>query len=73
MLLPNNTYQYVHISSLIYYEYSFTLILYSNTNFDCCFFCFKQFLTLCFYFCDKIVGSVKDIIYYLKMVFYGVD
>ena len=61
MLLQNYTYQDVHISSLIYYEYSYTLISYSNTNFDCCFFRLKQFLTLCFYFHEKIVGSVKDI------------
>ena len=51
-------FQYVHISLLIYFEYLYTLMFYSNTN--SYFFCFKQFLTLCFYFHEKIVGSVKD-------------
>ena len=28
-----------HVLIIIYYEYSYTPFLYSNTNFDCCFFC----------------------------------
>ena len=35
-------------------------ILYSNTNLGCVS-VFKQLLKLCFYFHEKIVGSVRDI------------
>ena len=31
----------------------------------------SRFLTLCFNFREKIVGSVKDIAWKLKIIFYG--
>ena len=38
-----------------------------STNFDCCFFCFKQVLTLYFYFHEKIVGLLKQGYRYHKL------